>query len=43
MFLNQRGLYLPRPIPEEGFSVVALSLIVGIIAAYFEKTLQEKT
>lgn len=37
MFLNQRGLYLPRPIPEEGFSVVALSLIVGIIAAYFVK------
>ena len=22
MFLNQRGLYLPRPIPEDGFTVV---------------------
>jgi general L-amino acid transport system permease protein len=37
MFLNQRGLYLPKPIPEDGFLLVALSLLVGIIASYFVK------
>ena len=36
-FLNQRGLYLPKPIPEDGFLFVALAFIIGIIAAYFIK------
>jgi general L-amino acid transport system permease protein len=36
-FLNQRGLYLPKPIPEEGFLFVVLAFIIGIIAAYFIK------
>ncbi len=32
-FLNVRGLYLPAPIPEPGFGVVLLTLLVGIVAA----------
>ena len=36
-FLNQRGLYLPKPIPEEGFLFVGIAFIIGIIAAYFIK------
>ena len=41
-FLNQRGLYMPKPIPEEGFIFVALSLLIGIIAAYFIKKFYKK-
>jgi len=36
-FLNQRGLYMPRPILEGGFLFVTLAFIFGIIAAYFVK------
>ena len=36
-FLNQRGLYLPKPIPEEGFLYVVFAFIIGIIVAYFVK------
>jgi len=36
-FLNQRGLYMPRPILEDGFLFVTLAFIFGIIAAYFVK------
>ena len=32
-FLNVRGLYLPVPIPEPGFEIVAFTLLVGIAAA----------
>tara|TARA_B110000196_G_scaffold294885_1_gene284225 strand:- start:1085 stop:2305 length:1221 start_codon:yes stop_codon:yes gene_type:complete len=36
-FLNQRGLYMPRPILEDSFLFVTLAFIFGIIAAYFVK------
>jgi len=36
-FLNQRGLYMPKPILEDGFLFVTLAFIFGIIAAYFVK------
>ena len=42
MFLNQRGLYLPKPIPEDGFMVVLLALLVGLIASYFVKKFYKK-
>ena len=42
MFLNQRGLYLPKPIPEDGFMVVVLALLVGLIASYFVKKFYKK-
>ena len=41
-FLNQRGLYLPKPIPEEGFLYVVFAFIIGIIAAYFIKKSYKK-
>ena len=33
-FLNNRGIYLPKPIPESGFLIVCLSVLIGIIAAF---------
>jgi len=36
-FLNQRGLYLPKPILESGFSLVIIAFVVGIILAVFMK------
>ena len=42
MFLNQRGLYLPKPIPEDGFMVVVLVLLIGLIASYFVKKFYKK-
>jgi general L-amino acid transport system permease protein len=32
-FLNNRGLFLPQPIPQPGFGVVEIGLLVGIIGA----------
>jgi general L-amino acid transport system permease protein len=32
-FLNVRGLYLPAPIPEPGFEIVGLTMLVGVVAA----------
>jgi general L-amino acid transport system permease protein len=32
-FLNNRGIYFPRPSPESGFLYVCLAVIAGIIAA----------
>jgi general L-amino acid transport system permease protein len=32
-FLNVRGLYLPAPVPETGFEIVALAVLIGIIAS----------
>jgi general L-amino acid transport system permease protein len=32
-FLNVRGLYLPAPIPEAGFDIVALFMLIGIAAS----------
>lgn len=34
-FFNNRGIYLPRPIPESGFSMVCIGFILGIAAAFF--------
>ena len=41
-FLNQRGLYLPKPIPEEGFLFVVIAFLIGAIAAYFIKKFYKK-
>jgi len=32
---NNRGLYVPAPVPEDGFSIVIWVFIIGIIAAFF--------
>jgi general L-amino acid transport system permease protein len=32
-FLNVRGLYLPAPVPEPGFGIVGLALLVGVLAS----------
>lgn len=32
-FLNQRGLYLPRPMPQDGFGWVGLAALVGVVGA----------
>jgi general L-amino acid transport system permease protein len=32
-FLNVRGLYLPAPVPEPGFEIVALTMLIGIAVA----------
>ena len=46
-FLNNRGLFTPKPIPEEGFSVVVISLFVAIgiviYVARWAKKRQEAT
>ena len=34
VFLNNRGLYLPKPVFAEGAWVVAAALLIGVIAAY---------
>jgi len=33
-FLNNRGIYLPRPLPEPGFIIVCLAVFAGIAAAF---------
>jgi general L-amino acid transport system permease protein len=32
-FINVRGLYMPKPIPEPGFGIVLIVLALGIVAA----------
>ncbi len=34
-YLNVRGFYMPQPMPEDGFGVVWLALLVAAIASYF--------
>lgn len=34
-FLNNRGVYFPNPIPQDGFMVVVIAFIVGVIATIF--------
>lgn len=34
---NNRGLYLPAPVPEDGFGVVFLFFLIGIVATVFIK------
>jgi general L-amino acid transport system permease protein len=31
--LNVRGLYLPAPVPQDGFGAVALAFLIGIVAS----------
>lgn len=33
-FLNNRGIYLPRPLPGPGFWIVCLAALAGVIAAF---------
>jgi len=33
-YLNNRGLYLPAPVPGEGFGFVVIMALVGIVVAY---------
>jgi len=46
-FLNNRGLYLPRPLAEPGFEVVVLAFAAGMIAAaihsYRQRVTREQT
>ena len=46
-FLNNRGIYFPRPIPESGFWIVCLAVVAGIVAAFlihwFAKRLHRET
>jgi general L-amino acid transport system permease protein len=32
--LNNRGLYLPAPVAEAGFTIVAVALLIGVVAAF---------
>ena len=32
---NNRGLYIPAPVPEAGFNIVMWLVLIGIIASYF--------
>src|SRR5262245_23635713 len=32
-FLNVRGLYVPEPVPEAGFDIVALAALFGVLAS----------
>jgi len=34
-FLNNRGLYFPRPVPEEGFYVVTATFVAAVVAFLF--------
>jgi general L-amino acid transport system permease protein len=42
IFLNSRGLYLPKPIMESGFFFVLASLVIGIVAYIFIKKRSNK-
>jgi len=33
IFINNRGIYMPRPVGEEGFGIVLVLLVVGIAAS----------
>jgi general L-amino acid transport system permease protein len=35
IFLNNRGVRMPAPMPEPGFGIVVAALAVGIVAAFF--------
>ncbi|MEG3618023.1 amino acid ABC transporter permease [Magnetovibrio sp. PR-2] len=42
IFLNGRGLYVPGPVPESGFSIVMVLFFLGIVASYFVKRWADK-
>src|SRR5690606_33318221 len=33
-FLNIRGLYMPEPIPGDGFGFVWLAIVIGVVASF---------
>jgi general L-amino acid transport system permease protein len=35
VFLNNRGLFIPRPVTEEGFGLVLFALLLAIVAIFF--------
>jgi general L-amino acid transport system permease protein len=35
LFLNNRGLYMPRPLFDEGFGIVAIVFVLAVVAAIF--------
>lgn len=37
VFLNVRGLYLPAPVPSDGFKYTAIAFFLGIIATFIMK------
>ena len=47
IYLNNRGLYLPKPIPEAGFGFVEIAFVAGAIAAiafhWWARRRQERT
>ncbi len=34
VFINQRGLFVPRPLPNDHFSWVMIALVIGVIGAF---------
>lgn len=39
---NVRGLYLPGPVPESGFSITVFALIIGVMAMFFMRRWAKK-
>lgn len=39
---NVRGLYLPGPVPESGFSITIMALIIGVVAMFFMRRWAKK-
>ena len=37
MFINNRGFYLPNPIPQEGFIWVSIAFVIGVASAIYLK------
>jgi general L-amino acid transport system permease protein len=35
VFLNNRGLFIPRPVTEEGFGLVLFALLLAVVAIFF--------
>src|SRR5437868_418093 len=33
-YLNNRGLFMPQPIPKPGFGAVAITLLIGLLCAF---------
>jgi general L-amino acid transport system permease protein len=34
IFLNNRGLFLPKPIPEDGFGIVVIAFVIAVVGAF---------
>ena len=41
-FLNVRGLYLPAPVPDDGFKYTVIAFFIGIIATFIVKRWAKK-